>query len=88
MENWFVGGTSLGWIDALVLVGTLGVMFFIGWWGGRHQKRRLTRCADQWAPAVPQLRLAPASFGSAPWGMAPDYRHLQAARHKLQLRVA
>lgn len=38
METWFSGSTSLGWIDALVLVGTLGVMFFIGWWGGRHQK--------------------------------------------------
>lgn len=38
MRDWFMGGTSLGWIDALVLVGTLGAMFFIGWWGGRRQK--------------------------------------------------
>jgi SSS family solute:Na+ symporter len=38
METWFMGGTSLGLIDAVVLVGTLGVMFFIGYWGGRHQK--------------------------------------------------
>lgn len=38
MQSWFSGDTSLGLVDAFVLVATLGAMFFIGWWGGRHQK--------------------------------------------------
>lgn len=38
MQDWFAGGTSLGLIDALVLAGTLGAMFLIGWRGGRRQK--------------------------------------------------
>lgn len=38
MESWFAGATSLGLVDAVVLTGTLGAMFLIGWWGGRKQK--------------------------------------------------
>lgn len=38
MRSWFPGGTSLGWVDAMVLAGTLGAMFGIAWFGGRGQK--------------------------------------------------
>lgn len=38
MRSWFPGGTSLGLIDAVVLIGTLGAMFVIAWLGGRDQK--------------------------------------------------
>ena len=36
--SWFAAGTSLTAADFLVLVGTLGVMFLIGWCAGRGTK--------------------------------------------------
>jgi SSS family transporter len=36
--SWFGAGTSLTAADFFVLIGTLGVMFLIGWWGGRGSK--------------------------------------------------
>jgi SSS family transporter len=36
--SWFSAGTALTAADFLVLVGTLGLMFLVGWWGGRNSK--------------------------------------------------
>ncbi|MBI4060733.1 MAG: sodium/solute symporter [Elusimicrobia bacterium] len=36
--SWFAGGTALTLADFTVLLGTLGLMFLIGWWGGRGAK--------------------------------------------------
>lgn len=36
--SWFGAGTALTAADFLVLLGTLGLMFLIGWWGGRGAK--------------------------------------------------
>jgi SSS family transporter len=36
--SWFTAGTTLTAADFGVLLGTLGLMFFVGWWGGRGAK--------------------------------------------------
>ncbi len=36
--SWFSAGTALTAADFLVLLGTLGLMFLVGWWGGRGSK--------------------------------------------------
>ena len=36
--NWFAGGTNLTAFDALVVVGFLALMFYIGWYFGRGEK--------------------------------------------------
>jgi SSS family transporter len=36
--SWFAAGTTLTAADFLVLLGTLGLMFLVGWWGGRGSK--------------------------------------------------
>ena len=36
--SWFAAGTTLTLADFLVLLGTLGLMFLVGWWGGRGAK--------------------------------------------------
>lgn len=38
MEEWFPGGTTLSAADFLVLAGTVGLMFLVGWWAGRGTK--------------------------------------------------
>ena len=36
--SWFAAGTTLTIADFCVLLGTLGLMFLVGWWGGRGAK--------------------------------------------------
>ncbi|MEK7388901.1 MAG: sodium/solute symporter [Elusimicrobiota bacterium] len=36
--SWFPGGTTLTAADFFVLVGVVGLMFLVGWWGGRGLK--------------------------------------------------
>jgi len=37
-NSWFTGGSALTAADFTVLLGTLTLMFLIGWWGGRGSK--------------------------------------------------